>query len=256
MFISEFHVIENHKNKIMKKIFLALTILITISAHAQWPWEKIDGNGQLKKENRNPGTFTEVASSGSWDVVIAYGSTCSVQVEADENLLPYIETSVESNRLNIKAKKNTNLRSKNRILIYVVLNKLTGLALSGSGDMKGEGRFDSDAPLRLRLSGSGNIKLSFEKSQSIELNIAGSGNIHLSGKADAMEASISGSGNADCAALTVNSANARISGSGNLKISVNKSIKASISGSGNVIYKGSADQVESHTAGSGRVTRG
>ncbi|HQS56543.1 MAG TPA: DUF2807 domain-containing protein, partial [Sediminibacterium sp.] len=86
----------------MTKILFAACLLLGIQANAQWGWDKVEGNGQLKKENRQVGQFTKVGSSGSWDVMIAYGSENSVQVEGDENLLPYIETKVENNKLSIQ----------------------------------------------------------------------------------------------------------------------------------------------------------
>jgi hypothetical protein len=239
----------------MKKNLLLCALLISFSGFAQWNWEKIEGNGQFKKENRSPGNFTSISSSGSWDIMVAYGSSCSVQVEGDENLIPYIITEIEGNHLSIHSKKNTNLRSHNKIVVYVVLNNLTGLSLSGSGNIMGEGKFSSDAPLLCSVSGSGNIKMAFNSASEVSISIAGSGNIQLSGKAEKVDANISGSGNADCANLQVNHVIAKISGSGNVKIFANKSVKASISGSGNVIYKGAANEIESHAAGSGKVVR-
>jgi len=48
----------------------------------------ISGNGNVKKETRNSGTFTKIHSSGTADVVITSGSNCAVTVEDDDNLLP------------------------------------------------------------------------------------------------------------------------------------------------------------------------
>jgi hypothetical protein len=239
----------------MKNALLCCAMFLSFSGFAQWNWEKIEGNGQLKKETRSISDFSSIASAGSWDVMVSYGPTCSVQVEADENLLPYIVTEVESNRIQIHSKKNTNLRSKNKIVVYVTLNHLSGIALSGSGNIMGEGKFSSDGPLQISVSGSGNIKMAFNAAQLVSMSIAGSGNIQLAGKAETAEASISGSGNADCGNLQVDHAIARISGSGNVNIFANKSVKANISGSGSVVYKGAATDIESHSAGSGKVHR-
>lgn len=239
----------------MKKLFLFATLLIGISGFAQWNWEKMEGNGSLKKESRNPGEFVSIASAGSWDVMVAYGSTCSVQVEGDENLLPYIVTEVASNKLSIHSKKNTNFHSKNKIVIYVTLTNLNSLSLSGSGNIMGEGKFSSDGPLRVSFAGSGNVKMAINKAKSISINLSGSGNIELTGTAETAELNISGSGNANCGKLQVDKALAKISGSGNIKIFANQSVKASISGSGNVLYKGAANDIETHSAGSGKVIK-
>lgn len=239
----------------MKKIFLLLAAFSALQSFAQWPWKKIEGDGRLQKETRQVGAYTAVASSGAWNVIIGYGASNSVQVEGDANLLAYIETRVEDGRLSIRSQKNVNLRSKNKITVYVSLTKITGLSLSGSGDMIGQGRFSNEGVTDFKLSGSGTIKLSFDKVTTAAINISGSGNIHLSGAANAIMVNISGSGNADCGNLIAEDASAHISGSGNVTLHANRSIDASISGSGNVFYKGSASDVKKHIAGSGRLIR-
>jgi hypothetical protein len=239
----------------MTKILFAACLLMGIQANAQWGWDKVEGNGQLKKENRQVGQFTKVGSSGSWDVMIAYGSENSVQVEGDENLLPYIETKVENNKLSIQSKKNSNIRSKNKIVVYVILPTLTGVYLSGSGDMIGKGNFSTDDRLSLAVSGSGNIKLEINNAKSVDCSIAGSGKIQVSGKSETLLTSISGSGSVDAYSLYTNEVTARISGSGNAKVFANKLVDASISGSGNVHYKGAPESVQKKTAGSGRVVK-
>lgn len=230
-------------------------VFISFQLSAQWSWEKIEGNGRIKKETRSVSDFTAVGSAGSWDVMIAYGESNSIQLEGDENLLDYIETNVENGKLSIKAKKNTNLRSKNKITIYVSLTKLTGVSLSGSGDIIGKGKFRNEGTTDFKLSGSGNIQMSFDKVQSAEVSISGSGNIKLAGSANSVNARISGSGNADCSEVICDDAEAQVSGSGNVKLNANKSVDASISGSGNVSYKGAASDVKKRVAGSGRLVK-
>ncbi len=239
----------------MKKIVCILTILASFQASAQWPWEKIEGNGKLKKESREMTSYTAVASSGSWDVMIAYGESNTIQVEGDENLLNYIETEVKDGRLSIRPKKNVNLRSKNKITVYVSLTKMTGIYLSGSGDIIGQGRFRNDGTTDFKLSGSGSIKLNFDKVKTAEVAISGSGDILLAGSANTVNTKISGSGNADCSNLIADDASAHVSGSGNVKLNANHSVDASISGSGNISYKGAATDIRKHVAGSGRLVK-
>lgn len=232
-----------------------MAIMGTLQAGAQWPWEKIEGNGHVKKETRQTGSFTAVSSSGSWDVMIGYGESGSIQVEGDENLLPYIETEVENGKLMIRNKKKVNLRSKNKITVYVSLTRLTGVSLSGSGDVIGRGRFSNNGETQFSVSGSGGIRMELDKVSSAQVSVSGSGNVQLSGSAGSIDARISGSGNVDCASFITDDANAHISGSGNIRLNANKSIDASISGSGNVSYKGAATDVKKHTSGSGRVVK-
>lgn len=129
----------------MRILIFVFTLLVSIQSFSQWPWDKIECNGKVKKETRTVNNYTAIASSGSWDVMIAYGESNSIKVEGDENLLNYIETKVEDGKLNINITKNVNLRSRNRITVYVYLKKLTGISLSGSSDIMGVGNFSNDS---------------------------------------------------------------------------------------------------------------
>jgi len=238
-----------------KLLCILLALSVTTLASAQWPWSKIDGNGNKVKQTRSVGRYTAVASSGFWDVMIAYGESNSIEIEGDENLLEYIETKVEGNTLSIDSKKHFNLRSKNRIVVYVTLTRMTGVSLSGSGDIIGKGKFRNDGTTTFHVSGSGSIKIDLDKVDAAEVGISGSGGIRLTGSASSVDARISGSGNIDCSDLISDNATARVSGSGNIKLNANKSLEASIAGSGNVSYKGIASDVRKHISGSGRVSR-
>src|ERR1700733_1954763 len=116
----------------MKNLLIAIFSLIGITSFAQ-PWETIKGNGQIKKETRQVGDYTSLTSHGSMDVKISYGNSNSVEIEADENLLPYIETTVEKGKLSIRSKKNVNLKSTSKMIVRVSMTKVNSLQLSGSG---------------------------------------------------------------------------------------------------------------------------
>ncbi len=239
----------------MKKLLIAVFTLSCLNSFAQ-KWETIKGTGQIKKETRTVSDFTSLASQGSMDVQISYGDSKSVVVEADENLLPYIETSVENGKLSIKPKKNVNLKSSSKMIVYVSMTKINSLQLSGSGNINGDGAFTNDSKTNIALSGSGNIKLGFDSFKDLELAISGSGNIDLkSSKTNTITASVSGSGNIDCSNINSNDVNAKISGSGNVKVYANNSIDAKISGSGNVYYRGNASNISSKASGSGKVLK-
>ena len=239
----------------MKKLLLAALLFAGTQAIAG-DWEKVEGNGNIKKETRNAAGYTAVATSGAFDVDISYGSSGTITVEADENLLPYIETVIEGNELRLKTKKGYSLKSKNKMRVTVSLTKLTGLKLSGSGNVKGDGNFGNDGTTEISISGSGDIHLGFQKFNALEVKISGSGNMKLKGKETSkISAQISGSGNIDAYDVSANEVTARVSGSGNVNVTANTSVDAVVSGSGNVNYKGSASAIKQRTSGSGKVRK-
>lgn len=239
----------------MKKLFIIPIMLISLNLFAQ-PWKSIKGDGNVKKETRQLENFTSLSSHGSIDVKIDYGNSNSIQIEADENLLPYIETTVENGKLNIQTKNNANLKSRSKMTVYVSMVKIDGLQLSGSGNIEGEGDFTGDNTTEISLSGSGNIHLSSGSFKNLDFHISGSGNINVkSGRAEEITASVSGSGNIDCSNLSANDVDVKISGSGNARVNANKRLTANIMGSGNVFYKGSADNISTKVAGSGKAIK-
>lgn len=239
----------------MKKLLIAVFALLSMQTFAQ-RWETIKGDGNVKKETRQVSEFTSLLSQGAMDVKINYGNSNSVVIEADENLLPYIETTVDNGRLIIKSKKNVHLKTSSKMVVQVSMTKINSLQLSGSGNLDGSGAFSSDGKTDIALSGSGNLKLDFDSFKDMEVSISGSGNIDLKGKStNSIDAKISGSGNIDCSGIASNDVDAKLSGSGNIKVYATNSIDARISGSGNVFYKGNAPKINSKVVGSGKVLK-
>ncbi len=239
----------------MKKLLLAFLLLSGLQTFAGG-YETIEGNGNLKKETRSASGYSAVSSAGAFDVDISYGNSSSITIEADENLLPYLETVVEGNELKLRTKKGYNLKTKNKMRVTVSLTKLTALKVAGSGNVRGDGNFSNDGTTDISISGSGNIKLNFGKFDAIETKISGSGNMILKGKETSkISAQISGSGNIEAYEVTANEVVARVTGSGNINVTANKSVDASIAGSGNVNYKGTATEIKQKSSGSGKVRK-
>lgn len=238
----------------MKTVFTALLAIIGFTTFAQ-PWKKIEGNGNVTKDVRNLGSFTAVTSGGSWDIIISYGTDKNVIVEADENLLTHIITEVKGDKLNIKTENYVNLKSKNKIKIYVSLTTITGISMAGSGDITGIGNFINSDKTTFAIAGSGNINLEFKNIGRVGVSIAGSGNVNLKGKTEALGVSIAGSGDAICKELVADEVKVSIAGSGSAKVNASSSLKVSIVGSGDVYYTGTVTNISKSVAGSGKVVK-
>lgn len=238
----------------MKNVLIACIVIITLCSFGSW--ETITGNGNVKKETREVSDYTGVSLAGSMNVQMAYGNSNSITVEADENLLPFIETVVQGGKLLVKTKDKVSLKSKNKLVVYVTLTKVTDLTVSGSGNITGSGDFTNDSRTNLAVSGSGNINVGMNWFNETKITISGSGNVTLKGKStNNIDASISGSGNIDCSDVACNDVFAKVMGSGNIKVYANKSIDAKVTGSGNIYYRGSATNLQLKSLGSGKIIK-
>ena len=103
------------------------------------------------------------------------------------------------------------------------------------------------------MAGSGNVNIDFQTIEKVNISIAGSGNVNLAGKANEVDISIAGSGDANAERVIADDVKVSIAGSGLAKVTANKNLKASIFGSGDVYYKGTASNIKKSVLGSGKV---
>jgi hypothetical protein len=234
-----------------KLITITILLAFTTSINAQW-FKRVRGNGNMITKTRTVGEYDKIAAGGSFDVKLVAGTEGKITIHIDENLLEYLITEVENDRLKLKWKKGSNISTRNKILITVPFKDISGVTLSGSGDVFSEATIKA-TDFKAILSGSGNIKLAVNSTY-LSSRISGSGNIRLSGTTDKLEYSISGSGNINGYELVSNEADVRISGSGGIKTNVTENLKARIAGSGNIYYKGNPKRQDTKVSGSGNVS--
>lgn len=236
-----------------KALFLFFSLVVLLSC-TNGQFGKIEGNGHIVKENRTPGDFKGVHLAGSMDVIITKGNSINVTVEADDNLLQYIETKVKDGVLRIGT-NTPRLKwiSSRKITVYITVPELNRTGVSGSGSVKSEDVFSTNGEFSVSVSGSGSCQLNV-KAKSLDAHISGSGGINLAGSADNSDISISGSGRYKGFNMETKDATLHISGSGGAETSVSTNLDAHISGSGGVRYKGEPT-VKARTSGSGRVRK-
>jgi hypothetical protein len=245
----------HYKIRLMSKWMLTAGIVfIALSAMAQ---EKViaDANAQERKV----GSFHGVSASGAIDIYISQGTRNVAISSSDPEDLVNMITEVEDGILHIRFKDKKGWWSDQwntkgrKFKAYVSAEQISYVSLSGSGNIRIEGRLSSPE-LKLQLSGSGNISGEID-AENLTVKQSGSSNIKLSGSAAKSEFACSGSGNINSPELKTDICNVRISGSGNAELTVNRELSANISGSGNVRYHGTGNLVNATTSGSGRIRK-
>jgi hypothetical protein len=237
----------------MKKLFVFLIVAFVFFSSCRFvTGERIRGNGNVRTETRSPGSFRSVASHGSFDVFVSSGEQ-AVKIEAEENLLPYIETYVEGYTLHVGTKDNYWLRPGRKVKIFVSSPDYESIRSYGSGDIIGESKIKSSSKLELGVNGSANIKMDIDAPE-INTETNGSGDIFLKGETKSFEGEIHGSGNIKALDLRSGDATIKIYGSGDADVFVEGKLDVHVAGSGDVNYKGNA-QISSSIAGSGRVKK-
>ncbi len=241
----------------MKKLLsLSLVLLFTASCSAQWG-KRVKGNGNVTTIERNVGAYDAIGLSGWFDVDLVAGNEGEIILEGESNLLEYIKTEVKNGKLSIKVEKGYNLKPsswEDGIRITVPIESVNAIALSGSGDIVGKTTIKTNN-FKTAMSGSGDISLDVEAS-TIDASMSGSGDITLNGSTRDFEATISGSGDIKAYGLEADNVDATVSGSADIKVTANKMLKARVSGSGDISYRGNPEKVDTKASGSGDISKG
>ena len=164
----------------MKQLLLLLCLAASIPSFAIW--NVIKGNGVATTETRNISGYTSLACGGPMKVEIEYGSSNTIKVEGDENILPYIETYVKDGELTIKVKERTSVKPQVPLRVHVSMTTINSLAQSGSGEIKGNGNFTSTQITAIAISGSGAINLKFNTFSGMSISMSGSGSVNMEGE--------------------------------------------------------------------------
>lgn len=240
----------------MKKLLsLSLILLLTTSCSAQWG-KRIKGNGNVTTIERIVGDYDGISLAGWFDVDLVAGKEGEIKLEGESNLLEYIKTEVKNGKLSIKVEKGYNLKPSSwneGIRITVPVESINSVAMSGSGDIVGKTTIKTNT-FRTAMSGSGDITLEIE-ANTINAAMSGSGDINLSGSATDFEATISGSGDIKAYDLEADNVEATVSGSADIKVTATKRLKARVSGSGDISYRGNPTKVDTKTSGSGDISK-
>jgi Putative auto-transporter adhesin, head GIN domain len=216
--------------------------------------KRIRGDGNIRSEDRSVGSFKNVDVSGVAKVYVSQGDQHSVKVEADENLLPYIEVAQEGDRIIVRERPGFNLKPTGDINVYVTSPIYNKIEASGACDIIGQNKIVNQEDLELHVSGAGDIKMEVDAPQ-LSAEVSGSGNINLKGQTKNVDLQLTGAGHAHCYDLMAENTKVDITGAGSAEVYASVKLEAEVSGAGTVKYKGNATNVTQDVSGAGSVQK-
>ena len=222
--------------------------------------------------------FDQIAVSGSLDVTYTQQSgKPKVEIYTSDNIVDLLDIYVKNGKLNLGFKKNVKV-SYNKLEIRVTSEDLNTVNVAGSGDFKftnglktdqlkmnvagsgditasniqcsqeftanvaGSGEIECKQlkadDIDISVPGSGALKIENALVTSANASVAGSGTVKISGNADKANYSVAGSGDLYANDFKVQNISASVAGSGDIKCHAVEHLKARVSGSGTIGYKG------------------
>lgn len=195
------------------------------------------GSGVIVSEERDVGNVTRVLFGSEGDVRISIGEQTSLTVEADDNVLPHVETEVEEDILRIRTAEGIDIAPSRPPRFHIVLRGLTEVELSGVGDIEVES-VESQI-LSVALSGVGDITLRDVDVDLLLYDLVGVGTVSIAGSAEDQNGQVGGQCSYYAADLESERARLQASGGGYAVISVVSRLSVSATDNAAVEYYGS-----------------
>jgi hypothetical protein len=243
------------KKSVWPGLGFTVLVLATLACSIVIPYGSgagtVRGNGTLATEERSVGGITGVELAMSGTLHIEQGDSEELVVEAEGNLLPYIETVMRGDTLLIRTESGTSIQTTRPVDFRLIVTELTDLSISSSGDIFAPALEGNRCTLD--ISSSGTIELDQVDCTILTVRISSSGDITIAGgSAERQDVRISSSGDYNARDVTGTEAEINISSSGSATVNVIERISGSISSSGN-IYFGGNPTIDVRTTSSGKV---
>jgi hypothetical protein len=232
----------------MKKIGLivfAVALVVGVVVSSFFSWGKATGevfnfsfkvgrekgSGNMAVEVRDVRDFTSIDVSSVFEVEVTAQNDFHVEVEADDNLLQYIETEVRNGELHIKLDKSVKTSNPLRV------------------------RISAPAIERIEASGASKVRANEVKSPHFEIDTSGASKIEVFGETSELIIDVSGASNVNAAGLKAENATVDASGASRASVNVTGELRSEASGASSISYSGTPASVQKKTSGASSVTQ-
>lgn len=213
----------------------------------------VKGKGPVVSQTFEPGTFERVDMATAGEITIINDGSDFVKITSNENIIRSLRLKVSNGKLHIDAKPMKILQKYDVLDIEVHTSaKLRGLETSASGNIRCTDCLASQAELKTSASGAIDVSGIFDD---LSAETSASGSITLKGSATHAVYKTSASGNIFGFDCITQHTDARTSASGNIETTVMQKLTGSISGSGNIRYKGDPSQIDVNDSASGNLEK-
>lgn len=168
----------NKITKICWAICLSLFFVSCVEINHNLSGEVIEGSGKVTSDDRNNlQGFDKIKVSNTIKVALDQSPDFDVEVEADDNILPYIITEVSNGTLHIYL-DNISVKNPKKLQVNVKMPDITGLKATSSAEIKAD-RIIKTNDLVIQATSTGDISLAKIKGKSLDIDATSSADIKI-----------------------------------------------------------------------------
>jgi hypothetical protein len=210
------------------------------------------GSGNIIKETRNVAAFNAIDVGGSIDVELTQGTKNEVIVEADDNLIKYVEVVNKAGVLSINIKYNGSLNNFTA-RVKITSPVYTKISASASSEVTSTNVITSADKITVDANSSADVELNIDAPM-VVAEASSSANVKLQGKTKQLDATASSSGDLNAEKLLAETVKAEASSSGSLNVFASVKLIADANSSGDVHYIGGVKDIQKSESSSGSVS--
>lgn len=231
-----------------KSVLLLITGLIfslMLSACQVYGFDVIRGSGNVVTEARNVSDFDQVILNGTGKVIVTQGSTESLEIEAEDNIMDELTSTVRGNTLTLGYTEHfwqISIIPNQTIIYHLSVIDLNEITLNGANDLEID-TLETDS-IVIDLNGAGKVDIGALMAQSLEVTISGTGSMTIAGQVDAQTVKIEGTGNYQAGDLQTSSTEIQIDGLGNGTVWATDELNITINGGGSLNYYGTPNVMQ------------
>ena len=194
------------------------------------------GSGNVITEERDISGFDSISIGSSMNLIIEQTGSETLKIEAEDNIIPLVKTSVIGKELVIKLAPGIfSFFSIKPINCYVTVKDLKGLKVSSSSSANCKELTTDKLDINVSSSGRANLVV---HANELDADLSSSAVLKISGDAVKQNIKVSSSGNYEAENLLSKECTVRVSSSGSATVNVSDLLNVNISSSGQVNYTG------------------
>ena len=234
----------------MKKNFVLILLLGIVVAASGCIGSGGAGSGNVVNETAKVSGFEEVVFDGTGDIIIKQGDTESLIIEAEDNVIPTIKTSVDNKKLTINY--DGTIAPTKTPKFYLTVKNISSIEISGAGELNAD-KLNVDN-LNVIVNGAANGNLNNITLKELTVSITGAGKLSASGSADKQTIVVNGAGDYTAMSLATKNTSITINGAGKGTVRASSVLNAVINGFGEINYFGNPE-VTKQINGGGQINQ-
>ena len=216
--------------------------------------ESIVPSSNITTREKSASDYDAIDISHAFTVYVNFSDTEeSIEIEANENLHPYISVRKVSRTLIIELENNINIRGNATLNVYITTKNVTDYTASGASSFIVEDKL-SDHDVKIDLSGASFFSGDLETDYT-DASLSGASHLELEGNTGSFTLDASGASSIRDYNFIVDNLDIDLSGASDAHLTVNNEISADVSGASSLYYRGTGVVSHQNVSGASEIIK-